>query len=107
MLCQDAAFVGARCRIEINEGDTGPGPRYSAVMYVLEDDDRVLRPIAFESGQRAEIKASSDALALASAISYLESRFGAQTEYAHQCVGSFESVRVGEPFVIDTSIGPF
>jgi len=34
--------------------------------------------------------------------SYLESRFGSPTEYAHACIGEFEPTRIGEPFVIAT-----
>lgn len=92
----------ARCRIEVQERAGGPGPRYAAVMYVVSDDDRVLRPLSFDGGQRAEIRATTAPLAATSAISYLESRFGAQTEYAHACVGDFGPAKIGEPFVISS-----
>jgi hypothetical protein len=101
MPCQELALMRARCRIEVEERDGGPGPRYAAHMYVVSEDGRVLRPLTFDSGQRAEIRASTAPLAFMSAIGYLESRFGAQTEYAHACVGDFEPSEIGEPFVLD------
>jgi hypothetical protein len=101
-MCQEIAFMGARCRIEVRERrDSVATSRYVATMSVLEDEDRVLRPIVFRSGEHAAVSGATEALALASAVSYLEGRFGSETEYLHACVDDSRRRVTGEPFVID------
>ena len=52
--------------------------------------------LPFLEPEVTHVRASSAPLALMSAISYLESRFGSQTEYAHACVGELEPTRIGD-----------
>jgi hypothetical protein len=101
-MCQEIAFMGARCRIEVRERrDPAAASRYVATMSVLADDDQVLRPIVFRSGDRAAVTGATEAMALASAVSYLEGRFGSETEYLHGCIDGPRPPVAGDPFVID------
>ena len=68
------------CRIEIEKHPLGPG--------LLRD------------GSPAEIRGETESLALTSALVYLESRFGALSEYVHACA-EVEPRESGPPVAID------
>lgn len=100
MTCQEVAFANAACRIELVPRPYAVnGPNFAALMYVIDGDD-VLRPVLFPDGSRAEIHASTEALALNSAIAMLEARFGAITEPAHGCQDPRLPPRVAEPYIL-------
>ncbi len=101
MTCQDVFLARGMCRIEVSSELPNPGvPSYTARMSLLEDDGRVVRPLVFSDGRRAEIHATSELLALRSAVTYLEQRFGGLSEPEHECTaGGPDEVR-GDPFVI-------
>ena len=99
MTCQKVVFAKAACRIEIEPRPYAvTGPNYAALMYVI-DGESVLRPV-FSDGSRVEIHATTEALALNSAITMLEGRFGAITEAAHGCAEPRIPPRVAEPYLL-------
>jgi hypothetical protein len=100
MICQEAVFAGAACRIEIVPRPYAlNGPSYAALLYVIDGGDAV-RPVLSRDGLRIEVHGSSEALALSSAIALLESRFGAITESVHGCTQPVVSPRIAEPYVL-------
>jgi hypothetical protein len=68
---------------------------------LVDPDGRTTHPLIFDTGQRVEIHATSEPLALSSAITYLESRFGAPSELQHGFLEGAEPKPEGEPFVIE------
>ena len=100
MTCQEVVFANAACRIEIEPRPYAvSGPNFAALMYVI-DGDSVLRPVLFRDGSRVEIHAATAALALNSAITMLEERFGAITEPAHGCADPRVPPRVTDPYLL-------
>jgi hypothetical protein len=98
MSCQEVAFARGTCRIEIDRGTNGVGiPAFIAHLSLRDMSDE-MRLLVTDEGSPVEILAESEALALSTAIVYLESRFGALSEYAHGCV---DATRPGAPIVID------
>jgi hypothetical protein len=95
----EIAFAGGTCRIDVVEGDDIP--RFTARIGLIEPVSRRVRPLVFESGERVEIHATSEALALSSAIAYLESRFGAPSELQHGFVETSDATEFGRPFVAE------
>jgi hypothetical protein len=95
MTCQEVSFAENMCRIEIEEGNQVP--RYTAHFSVIDEAGGRIRPMVFGDGRRAEIHATSESLALTSAMTYLATLFGPPAESQHACV---VSVRPGQPFVI-------
>lgn len=100
MTCQEVAFARGTCRIEIERGTNGIGlPAFIAHLSLRDMSDE-MRLLVNDDGSPVEISAESEALALSTAITYLESRFGALSEYAHGCV---ETTGTGAPIVLDHS----
>ncbi|HKW03191.1 MAG TPA: hypothetical protein VJN96_25420 [Vicinamibacterales bacterium] len=100
MNCQEAAFTRGTCRIEIDQRPLGPGlPEYVAHLWIIDRSGRP-SPLVLRDGSPAEIRGETEALALSSALVYLESRFGTISEYVHACLddGPHES---GPPTAID------
>jgi len=88
------------CRIEIEKSPLGPGlPSFVAHLWMIDRDGRP-RPLVLRDGSPAEIRGETESLALSSALVYLESRFGALSEYAHAC-GAIEPRDSGPPVAID------
>jgi hypothetical protein len=88
------------CRIEIEEQPLGPGlPAFVAHLWMIDRDGRP-RPLVLRDGSPAEIRGETESLALSSALVYLESRFGAISEYAHACA-EIEPRESGPPVAID------
>ena len=98
MTCQEVAFAHGTCRIEIERSTNGIGlPAFVAHLLLRDQSDDVHLLVAGD-GSPVEISAESEALALSTAITYLESRFGALSENAHGCV---DPTGTGAPIVID------
>ncbi len=98
MSCQEVAFARGTCRIEIESGTNGIGVPAFIAHVSLRDKGDEMRLLVADDGSPLEISAESEALALSTAITYLESRFGAISEYPHGCVDPTGS---GEPLIID------
>lgn len=77
MTCREVAFRHGRCRIDIVEDPDAAGePRYFATMFLIDEPTGHLRPLMFDIGIRAVLRAPGEALALSLALAYLETRFG-------------------------------
>jgi hypothetical protein len=88
------------CRIEIEKHSIGPGlPAFVAHLWMIDRDGRP-RPLVLRDGSPAEIRGETESLALSTALVYLESRFGALSEYVHAC-GAVEPQESGPPVAID------
>jgi hypothetical protein len=99
MTCLEAAFMQGLFRIEVQPHADGPGPAaFVATLSLVEPETRTLRPLVFESGNRAAIYGSTEPLAVNSALAYLSETFGAFAENAHGCVPP--DLPIGEPFVV-------
>jgi hypothetical protein len=98
---QDVVFAGGTCRIEIRQRADAPGlPSFTARLWLV-DEAGTASPLVLDRGAPAEIHGQSEALTLSSAITYLEHRFGALSEYAHPTVDWDEARREGPPIVIE------
>jgi hypothetical protein len=74
MICRDVSLAHGVCRIEVEEGDQPP--RYTAHLLILDPSNGRPHPVVFENGQVAQIHATTQDLAINSALMYLEDRFG-------------------------------
>jgi hypothetical protein len=101
MSCQDVSFERAHCRIEIGSASDATTPMFVAHVDVIEDDGRVRRPLTFADGRRIEIHGATELLALNSAVTYLESRFGGRAEPEFDCEPEAMAPVNGPPFVVD------
>jgi hypothetical protein len=100
MTCQEVVFANAAFRIEIEPRPYAvAGPTFAALMYVIDGGD-LLRPVHFRDGSRVEIHATTESLALSSAITLLAERFGAITEPAHGCIEPPLRPRFANPYVL-------
>jgi hypothetical protein len=75
MTCRHVALPDGVCRIEVEEG--AEPPRFTAHMLIVGRDGRA-RPVVFDNGRVAEIHATSEALAINAAMTYLEDRLRAR-----------------------------
>ena len=101
MTCQETSFTHAQCRIDI---DLEPGSidgRYQATIFVIEPDSHVLRPLVFRDGSRVAISGATEAVALSSALTYLEARFGGYSASPFACVPLTRLAIVGAPMVVE------
>lgn len=88
------------CRIEIGKHPLGPGlPAFVAHLWMIDRTGRP-HPLVLRDGSPAEIRGETESLALSSALVYLESRFGALSEYVHAC-SEIEPLESGAPVHID------
>src|SRR5262245_18847257 len=102
MSCQEAFFADAHCRIDIEPRPDAAGEaRFAATLAIVDPSSHALRPLVFRDGSRVTIPASSEALALNSAVTYLEKRFGAFSEIAYGCLPDVGDATVGRPLVIE------
>lgn len=98
MKAQDVSFANAVVRISIKDRTTDPGmPLFVAQLSVVDEDGARLHPLVLEGGYRAEIHGTSEALVLNSAISFLQSRFGALSEYEHVSADFAPRAQLGAP----------
>ena len=99
MTCQQVGFVHGDCLVEIDAQHADPDPHgYTAVLSLLEEGGAIVRPLVRLNGRRIKIHAPSEPLALNSAISYLERRFGAVRIPEHGCALATSSF--GPPVVV-------
>jgi hypothetical protein len=101
MTCQDVSFARARCRIEIESRSEIGLPMFVAHILIVEDDGKLLRELTFGDGRRVEIHANDETLALNSAVTYLEGRFGGRAEPEFDCDPTATPTRYGPPVVVD------
>ena len=98
--CYEAAFSRAVCRLKVlYPAATFDRPAYKCRMSVVDDKGAELRPIELETGQRAQVVATSATQAIANAIAFLERQFGALTEHEHPCDDE-DAFDHGRPFVV-------
>lgn len=78
MTCRHVEFThGQHCLVEIQPPSGRLAePAFTAFVSVIEDDGSIVRPLVQGDGHRVRIKAESEPVALTSAISFLERRFG-------------------------------
>jgi hypothetical protein len=101
MTCQEVAFAQATCRIDIDERtDTLGRPRYAASISLVDEATHSVRPLIFLDRHRAEVHASSEGLALNSAIAFLERRFGGLSEPPPRCVHAARRLPTGDPVTL-------
>ena len=101
MVCQEVVFAQAACRIEVEPRPYAlGGPTYAAQLYVIDEAAQALRPLTFRDGTRVEVRGSSEAVALNSAMSLLESRFGPFAQNAHGCIEPPVPRRLAEPYIL-------
>lgn len=99
MTCQQMGFARGNCLVEIDtRSAAGDRPAYTAFLSLLEENGAIVRPLVKENGRRIEISASSEPLALHSAINYLETRFGALRSPKRNCALATSSF--GPPVVV-------
>ena len=99
MARHEIAFERGTCRIDIDERPEMPP--FTAHVSLLDADGGTVHPLVFDTGERVEIHATSEPLALSSAITYLQSRFGAPSELQHGFLSGAEHKPEGHPFVIE------
>ncbi|MEO7191962.1 MAG: hypothetical protein ABI051_12980 [Vicinamibacterales bacterium] len=99
MTTHEITFARGTCRIEIEEHPEMPP--FTAHVALLDADGGTVHPLVFNTGQRVEIHATSEPLALSSAITYLEGRFGSPSELQHGFLPGAQPKPEGEPFVIE------
>jgi hypothetical protein len=85
MTCQDVSFAHGRCQIEIEPPSDMGFPTCAARIFIVEDDGRLLRPLAFADGRRVEIRGSTGILALNSAVTYLSRHLGPRATPEFDC----------------------
>jgi hypothetical protein len=99
--CHDVSFARGVCRVEISEHATDSAvPTFTARMSLIDHDGAEAHPLVFAGGERAEIHASSVALALSSCVTYLEALFGALSASAHGCTPASPHPMPGDPVVV-------
>src|SRR5262245_40328229 len=101
MKAQDVAFANAVVRISIKDRTTDSTmPLFVAQFSVVDDDGARLHPVVLEGGYRAEIHGTSAAFVLNSSLSFLQTRFGALSEYEHASADFAPRARLGAPIEV-------
>src|SRR5262245_6110906 len=101
MYCQETSFERADCRIDINPEPGAIDGRYMATMFVIEPESLILRPLVFRDGSRVMVSVITEAAALNSALTYLESRFGGYSETTFGCPPPIRQAPIGDPIVVE------
>ena len=98
--CYEAAFTHAVCRLKVlHPGPTFDRAAFRCRMSLVEDGGTGIRPIELETGQRAQVYATSASQAIQNAIRFLEKHFGKLTAHEHPCDDE-EAFAPGKPFVV-------
>ena len=101
MKAQDVSFTNAVVRISVKDRTTDATmPLFVAQLSLIDDDGARLHPLVVEGGYRAEIHGTSEALVLNSAISFLQSRFSALSEYEHVAADFAPRAQLGAPIEV-------
>jgi hypothetical protein len=99
--CEEVSFISALCRIVVEPDPTwAPGQRFLAQLFLVERG--AVRPLVTRTGSRIEIAADSQALAVNTAIGYLERTFGTFSQMMHKCPDAPAAFPLGAPYVVDT-----
>jgi hypothetical protein len=99
MSCRTVGFANGTCLVEIQpEPGVPSAPNFTAFLSLIEDDGTVVRPLVLRDGHRVRIRASSEPVALESAIRYLESRFGAKRGSDAPC--ALGRATIGRPVAV-------
>lgn len=99
MTCQQMVFARGNCLVEIDTRFADSGRQaYTAYLSLLEENGAIVRPLVNLNGRRIEISASSEPLALNSAIAYLKTRFGSLNVPKGRCALATSSF--GPPIVV-------
>ena len=100
MSCRDAFFTEAHCRIEVEPRHDGLGnTRYVATVFVVDDAAHELRPLVSSDRGPIAFSGESEALAINSALTYLESRFGGYSQTTYRCQDQARPFEAGTPLV--------
>jgi hypothetical protein len=101
MKAQDVSFANGTVRISVKDRTTDPAmPLFVAQLSLVDDDGSRLHPLVVEGGYRAEIHGTSEALVLSSAISFLQTRFGALSENEHASADFAPRAQLGAPIEV-------
>ena len=99
MTCQQVKFRHGECLVEVDERATNEArPAYTAFVSLLEENGAIVRPLVQLNGRRIEIHAPSEPLAINSAISFLQRRFGDVSQPQRGC--ALASSSFGPPVVV-------
>ncbi|HVT47744.1 MAG TPA: hypothetical protein VHD57_08160 [Vicinamibacterales bacterium] len=99
MCCRTVGFEHGTCLVEIQpEAGTPSASNFTAFLSLVEDNGTVIRPLVLRDGHRVRIRASSEPVALESAIRYLESRFGAKSGSDAPC--ALGRATIGRPVAV-------
>ena len=102
MKCHEAFFAKAHCRIDLRHRRQLVGnPEYVATVSVVDADSNELHPLVSPDGAPIIIAGATDALALSSTLTFLESRLGAFSEISRGCVEPALTATQGEPVMIE------
>jgi len=101
MVCQETSFERAQCRIDIDRDPGAIDDRFVATMSVIDRDSGTVHPLVFSDGSRVVIPGQTEALALSSALTYLESQFGGYSETTFSCVEPTLRASVGIAVVVE------
>ena len=83
MSWHEVVFERGTCHIHVTESVSPFGaPVFVARMFLVSDDGASQTDIRGNAGS-AEVHAPSEALAISSAVSFLQGKLGALAEYAH------------------------
>jgi hypothetical protein len=102
MTCHEVALAEAICRIEISNRTADKDmPLFAARMWLVDRSRKLRHSLVAADGSQLELHGPTEGLALNSAITFLEGRFGGLSEYAHGCDDFGSPLEVGVPLVID------
>ena len=102
MKCHEAFFAKAHCRIDLRHRRRLVGnAEYVATVSVVDPDSNELHPLVSHDGAPIIIAGATDALALSSTLTFLESRLGAFSEISRGCVEPALTATEGEPVMIE------
>jgi hypothetical protein len=101
MSCQEVVFAHATCRLDVDDRTTDRTmPMFMVHMRLVDPDHSHSHDLVSDSGDKVEIHAPTEALAISTAIAYLSQHFGALSEYAHGCENVDYAMEAGPPVVV-------
>ena len=103
MLVREFTFGGTPCLIQVRMMRR-PGsvpPSYEAALYVLEDGGRRIRRVGDRDGRPVKVSSGGEHGTLASAVFYLQKRFGRQGTAPASLAGDGRIRPIDEPPLTD------